>query len=213
MTEGSGPVPYAAAARSLLRDTVIDAVDGLARARGWSATTMTDVARAAGVSRQTLYNEFGSKDGLAVAMSAAQTEWFLGRIQDELDQHPDDPIAGIRAAIRFTLDAGADDPMLKATLSSARGASDLLPLLTTRSAPMISQARRLLVRFLHQHHPRLSATYLGDVADTLVRATLSHLVAPAPDELAAERLHRVARHLVRTPPAAAAGTPRARAWR
>ena len=52
MTEGSGPVPYAAAARSLLRDTVIDAVDGLARARGWSATTMTDVARAAGVSRR-----------------------------------------------------------------------------------------------------------------------------------------------------------------
>jgi hypothetical protein len=67
------------------------------------------------------------------------------------------------------------------------------------------------VRFLHQHHPRLTATYLGDVADTLVRATLSHLVAPAPDELAAERLHRVARHLVRTPPVV--GAPRARAWR
>ncbi|MGQ5228634.1 helix-turn-helix domain-containing protein, partial [Streptomyces sp. yara] len=36
--------------------------------RPWSAVRMVDVAAAAGVSRQTLYNEFGSKDGLARAL-------------------------------------------------------------------------------------------------------------------------------------------------
>src|SRR5436305_195913 len=107
-----------------VRERVIEAAREIVIAGDWGRTRMTDVAARAGVSRQTLYNEFGSKDGLAVAMSAAQTEWFLGRISAELDQHPDDPIAGIRAAISFTLDAGADDPMLKEALSSARGANE-----------------------------------------------------------------------------------------
>src|SRR3546814_14886266 len=33
--------------------------------RDWSSITLTDVARAAGISRQTIYNEFGSRQGLA----------------------------------------------------------------------------------------------------------------------------------------------------
>src|SRR4051794_8130667 len=85
-----------------VRQRVLDAAREIVIAGDWGRTRMGDVASRAGVSRQTLYNEFGSKDGLAVAMSVAQTEWFLGRTQAELDAHPDDPIAGIRAAVTFT---------------------------------------------------------------------------------------------------------------
>src|SRR3954467_13988396 len=111
-----------------VRQRILDAARDIVVAGDWGRARMADVAAPAGVSRQTLYNEFGTKDGLALALSAAQTEWFLGRIQAELDEHPDDPIAGIRAAITFTLDAGADDPMLNATLSNAPRATQLLPL-------------------------------------------------------------------------------------
>src|SRR5690349_24634269 len=33
--------------------------------RDWSSITLSDVAKAAGISRQTIYNEFGSRQGLA----------------------------------------------------------------------------------------------------------------------------------------------------
>ncbi|HZU48205.1 MAG TPA: helix-turn-helix domain-containing protein, partial [Mycobacterium sp.] len=58
-------VPYAEASRALLRDSVLDAMRELLLTRDWSAITLADVARAAGISRQTIYNEFGSRQGLA----------------------------------------------------------------------------------------------------------------------------------------------------
>src|SRR6202012_4925171 len=58
-------MPYAEASRALLRDSVLDAMRELLLTRDWSAITLSDVARAAGISRQTIYNEFGSRQGLA----------------------------------------------------------------------------------------------------------------------------------------------------
>src|ERR1700720_742569 len=58
-------IPYAEASRVLLRDSVLDAMRDLLLTRDWSAITLSDVARAAGISRQTIYNEFGSRQGLA----------------------------------------------------------------------------------------------------------------------------------------------------
>jgi AcrR family transcriptional regulator len=158
------------------------------------------VASRAGVSRQTLYNEFGSKDGLAVAMSVAQTEWFLGRTQAELDAHPDDPIAGIRAAVTFTLQAGADDPLLKAALSGARGSNDLLPLLTTRAEPLLTASRRQLTSYLNEHWPQLAHRDVSVVADSLIRLTVSHLVLPlSPSETVAEQLAELAARALHLP--------------
>ncbi len=48
-----------------MRDSVLDAMRDLLLTRDWSAITLSDVARAAGISRQTIYNEFGSRQGLA----------------------------------------------------------------------------------------------------------------------------------------------------
>ncbi len=183
-----------------VRQRILDAARDIVVAGDWGRTRMTEVAARAGVSRQTLYNEFGTKDGLAVAMSAAQTEWFLSRIQAELDEHPDDPIAGIRAAVSFTLDAGADDPMLKATLSSARGASELLPLLTTRAEPLLTSSRRVLTAYLTDHWPSLPYRDVALVADSLIRLTVSHLVLPlAPSETVADQLAELAARALHLP--------------
>ncbi|MFH8613913.1 TetR/AcrR family transcriptional regulator [Streptomyces sp. NPDC017979] len=45
--------------------------------RPWSAVRMVDVAAAAGVSRQTLYNEFGGKDGLARALVRREADAYF----------------------------------------------------------------------------------------------------------------------------------------
>src|SRR5690606_30847838 len=58
-------VPYAEASRVLLRDSILDGMRDLLLTRDWSSITLSDVAKAAGISRQTIYNEFGSRQGLA----------------------------------------------------------------------------------------------------------------------------------------------------
>ncbi len=198
--------------RLKVRDRALDTAADALLEQGWQQVRLAELARRAGISRATLHRLFGGKTGLASALVGREVDRVLGEVARALDQGPTWE-TGLLAALRTALRVRDHHPVLEAVLESPHGDTGLLPLLTTRSASIIGQARRLLVRFLHEHHPRLTATYLGDVADTVVRATLSHLVSPAPDELAAERVHRVARHLVRTPPVPAVGAPRARAGR
>ena len=58
-------ITYAEASRVLLRDSILDGMRDLLLSRDWSSITLSDVAGAAGISRQTIYNEFGSRQGLA----------------------------------------------------------------------------------------------------------------------------------------------------
>ena len=196
--------------RLKVRDRALDTAAAALLEQGWPQVRLAELARQAGISRATLHRLFGGKSGLAGALVGREVDRVLAEVARALDQGPTWE-TGLLAALRTAVRARDHHPVLDAVLESPHDDTGLLPLLTTRSAPIVGQARRLLVRFLHKHHPRLTATYLGDVADTLVRATMSHLVAPVPDELAAERLHRVARHLVRTPPVPAVGAARARA--
>ena len=78
----AGPRRFADASRRLLRSTVFEALDALAAERPWTAITMAEIARAAGVSRQTLYNEFGSRDDLAQAYVLWASEQFLVQIEE-----------------------------------------------------------------------------------------------------------------------------------
>jgi AcrR family transcriptional regulator len=171
------------------RDALLAAARNVVVAGDWERIPLAQLAGRAGVSRQTLYKEFGSKDGLAQALSAHETEIFLGELATVLEAHPDDPVAGARAAVAHTLRVGADDPLLKAILSNARGASELLPLLTTRAEPLLESSRKLLTGYLTGHWPHLTTRDVALVADAVIRLTVSHLVLPlAPIERTADDL-------------------------
>ncbi|MEN3318831.1 MAG: hypothetical protein V7643_2232, partial [Mycobacterium sp.] len=47
-------IPYAEASRVLLRDSILDGMRELLLTRDWSSITLSDVAMAAGISRQTI---------------------------------------------------------------------------------------------------------------------------------------------------------------
>ncbi|MFI5427330.1 TetR/AcrR family transcriptional regulator [Aeromicrobium sp. UC242_57] len=57
-----------------VRIRLLDAAHGIIESDGWNTVTMARIAEVAGVSRQTVYNEFGTKHGLAeqLAMRAAR---------------------------------------------------------------------------------------------------------------------------------------------
>src|SRR5438309_8991502 len=116
---------------SRVRSALLDAAYDAAVSGDWARTRMADVARSAGVSRQTLYNEFGSKDALAQAMAMREVEQFIAGTEAALEESsPDDPIQAVRASALYTLKQAADNPLLKAALIDDD--SSLLSFLTTR---------------------------------------------------------------------------------
>ena len=63
----SARTPYPEAARELLRQTLFGAARDRLEQQAWSEITMSDIAASAGVSRQTLYKEFGNRNEFGLA--------------------------------------------------------------------------------------------------------------------------------------------------
>jgi AcrR family transcriptional regulator len=185
---------YADTAKAQMRQTILDAAYDLVVARGWSAARMADIASAVGLSRQTLYNEFGSKDGLAREVVLRETRRFLDGITAVLDEHTE-PQQAVEAAALFTIEGASDNPLLKAILTSTDEDGphqELLALLTTRSEPVLLTAQSVLVEHLRGEWPELDPDDVADAAEVAVRLVLSHLVLPTdPAEVVARRLGRV----------------------
>ncbi len=93
-------VPYREAARQLLRETLLDAARSLLTERPWSQITMADIASRAGVSRQTLYNELGSREQFAQTFVLREAQRFIEAVQQAIDAHLDDPTAALAAALQ-----------------------------------------------------------------------------------------------------------------
>ena len=55
--------------------------------KDWSAVTLADVARTAGVSRQTIYNEFGSRQGLAQGYALRLADRLVDDVSRAIDAH------------------------------------------------------------------------------------------------------------------------------
>ena len=177
------------------RESLLDAAAEAALGVGWDRARMADVAAAAGVSRQTLYYEFGSKDGLAQAVAMRETERYLAGASAARVDHEGTPAEAVAAAAAYTLTAAADNPLLKAVLTDDTGS--MLPFITTRAEAILGVARDHLVAYLSGHWPALPADEVALVADVVTRLTFSHLVLPRgrPQEAAAGIAHLVDRLL------------------
>lgn len=169
------------------RDLLLDAAaEAVLSGPAWDKLRMVDVARAAGVSRQTLYYEFGSKDALAQALAMREAERYMQGADAAMVGHEGSPGEAVGAATAFTLTEAASNPLLKAVLTDDSGG--LLPFLTTRSEALLAAARERSSAYLSEHWPGLPHERVLLVADAVNRLTLSHLVLPGgpPDQVAAD---------------------------
>ena len=170
-----------------LRDRIIAAARQVTTEDGWADLTMQRLASVVGVSRQTIYNEVGNKEALAEAIVLDELGRFLAVVEDAFVAHPDDVVDAIRAAVTGVLEHAVDNDVLRAAVSSSHGAdSDLLPLLTTRSAALLGVARDVVHKHVSQHDLDLPAARLDAAIDVVVRVVLSHVMQPsaAPSETA-----------------------------
>jgi AcrR family transcriptional regulator len=188
---------------SPVRAALLDAAYDAAVGPGWAAVRMADVAAAAGVSRQTLYAEFGTKDGLAQALALREAARFVDGAEAVLTGHEGTPSEAVGATVEWTLRIARQDPLLKAVLTDDGTGDGLLPFLTTRSDALLRAVTERHVAYLSSHWPDLPVDDLELVADTLVRLTVSHIVTPAgPADVTARSIaHLVDRLLPGGPPA------------
>ncbi|KNE82520.1 MULTISPECIES: TetR/AcrR family transcriptional regulator [Streptomyces] len=184
---------YRESVRSLLKERILDAAYERVTAEGWDRLKMTRIATTAGVSRQTVYTEYGSKAAIGQALVMREVERFLTGIQDQLLAHPGDMRAAITAAIGYTLRTAADNPLLKAILTSSRGGDeDLLTHLTTRSEPLLDTAIGMLTAYTAEVWAEIDAHSRELAVEAVVRLTVSHLVQPVlPPDLSAERIAEI----------------------
>jgi AcrR family transcriptional regulator len=163
--------------RQLLRDRLLDAGRDQLSDRTWAQVTMADIAAAAGVSRQTLYNEFGSRDEFAQALVIREGSRFLDAVEQAIAEHARDPLAALTAALERFLTIAHHDPFVRLLLGDD-GTGGLLPMVTTQSRPVLDWAGARLVGAISATWPGVAADDVASLADLLVRLAISHVAAP-----------------------------------
>ncbi|MET8685663.1 TetR/AcrR family transcriptional regulator [Streptomyces sp. NPDC004732] len=176
------------------RESLLDAAYTALARRPWPGVRMVDVAATAGVSRQTLYNEFGSKDGLARALLRRETDGYLHGVERALaeEREPADRLAAVAA---WTVGAARTNVLVRAALtgcwserlpapSRAAGSTSSVPAQRRADAGVPSAGELLaLVRdrtvLALGGRGRVRDPDLARACESAVRLALSYVVAPA----------------------------------
>jgi AcrR family transcriptional regulator len=183
-------VPYAEASRVLLRDLVLDAMRDLLGSKDWSSITLADVAKVAGISRQTIYNEFGSRQGLAQGYALRLADRLVDAVDFAINSNVGDIDAAFLQGFHSFFTESASDPLVISLLTGV-AKPDLLQIITTDSAPIIARASsRLTESFMHSW-VQASEEDAGVLARAIVRLAMSYVSMPP------EADHDVARDLAR----------------
>ncbi|MEI5673340.1 MULTISPECIES: TetR/AcrR family transcriptional regulator [unclassified Nocardioides] len=162
------------------RERVVAAAVAMTVEIGWSQVTMAKLADRVGVSRQTVYNEIGTKPGLAEAMILRELARFLDVVSAAFDEHPDDLVEAIRASARGVLEHAHDNLLLHAVVSATHGAdTELLPLLTTHGESLLAAAKGVVATRLAPYDVGPAGDRLDAAIDMVVRVVLSHVMQPS----------------------------------
>lgn len=102
---------------------------------------MVDVAVTAGVSRQTLYNEFGSKEGLARALVRREADGYLVGVDRALTSHGD-ARERLTATAEWTTASARENALVRAMLTGCWGERLPSPTLSAVSSSSAVPAQR-----------------------------------------------------------------------
>jgi len=174
----SARTPYPQAARELLRQTLFGAARDQLEQRAWSEITMSDIAAAAGVSRQTLYKEFGNRNEFGLAFVIHVGEHFLDEVEEAVHQHLDDPRAAVGAALELFLSTAGEDPLIRILLSDD-GTGGMLPFVTTQGMPVVQWATARLGSTIEVGWPQAPKADVLLLSEALVRLAISYITAPS----------------------------------
>ncbi|BDY30385.1 TetR family transcriptional regulator [Mycolicibacterium mageritense DSM 44476 = CIP 104973] len=170
-------IPYAEASRVLLRDSILDGMRDLLLTRDWSAITLSHVAQAAGISRQTIYNEFGSRQGLAEGYAMRLADRLVDAVDEAINHNVGQVHAAFLEGFRAFFVESAADPLVISLLTGA-SKPDLLQIITTGSGPIIARCSERLTGTFQNSWMKASDEDAGVLARAIVRLAMSYVSMP-----------------------------------
>ncbi|MCW2830320.1 MAG: TetR family transcriptional regulator [Aeromicrobium sp.] len=174
-----------------VRVRLLDAAQSVIEETGWSTVTMAGIGARAGVSRQTVYNEFGTKHGLAEQLALRELQRFLAVVQDRMAGETE-IVGGIRAACEGVLLLGEESLLVRSIVGAApdQHDTDFLTILTTESGEIVEAAVAVVRQCVVDLYPPtpFSEAELVVAVEIVVRLVLSAITRPSkpPHEAAAD---------------------------
>jgi AcrR family transcriptional regulator len=163
--------------REQLRDCVLEAMREELLTKDWSAITLADVARTAGVSRQSIYNEFGSRQGLAQGYALRLADRLVDAVGGAIEGNIGDVHAAFLSGFRAFFADSAADPLVISMLSGA-AKPDLLQIITIDSGPIITHCSRRLAEAFLESWVNADTADAGVLARAIVRLAISYVSMP-----------------------------------
>ncbi|MFJ9379336.1 TetR/AcrR family transcriptional regulator [Streptomyces sp. NPDC101455] len=184
--------------RRSIRESVLNVAFDMHSDGTWERTSMRNIAIAAGVSRQTLYDQFGDRTGVTRALLGRETDRLLDGVDQRWRQVRENGAAAgdcLAAAMNQLLAASHSHPLLREVLTGRdpglAGTNGGLGL-----AGVITELCRRLGYAVGTYGQPARPDQLRAV-EILVRVTLSYLLVPAePHQQARIQIEHAARTLL-----------------
>lgn len=144
----------------------------------WGEVTLEAVANRAGVSRQTLYNDFGSRNGLAIAYTEGMVDTYLDLVDEAMVAAPD-LAAGIESMVRLLLEATTADPLVQ-RVQKGNAHHDLVRIVTADSGPLLDRIAGRLRDGLLRRWPDVEPRRAEAGAVVMARFGLGLVTMPPP---------------------------------
>jgi len=157
---------------------ILDATLATMADHGIARLSLEDVARRAGLSRQTVYRYFPSKSDLVQATVLREEQVFIANMVSAAGRQRDLEPA-LRAAIEAAMRTGQAHALLNRLLATEP--ESLVALVTTDRGPVLSAARQALEEILGGWLPRVPKARLLLAADAVARLLVSYVVNPPAD--------------------------------
>jgi AcrR family transcriptional regulator len=171
---------------------ILDATLATMGDHGVARLTLEDVAKRAGLSRQTVYRYFPSKGELLEATVLREEKIFIANMKTAAGRQRELEPA-LRAAIEAALRTGQAHVLLNRLMATEPTA--LVALVTTDRGPVLSAARQALEDILAGWLPKAPKARLGMAADAVARLLVSYVMNP-PADPPAQVANRLAQLLV-----------------
>jgi AcrR family transcriptional regulator len=160
------------------RGVILDAALSEMTRTGLRKLSLVEVARVAGVSRQTVYRYFRDRDELVAAVVRRDVEATLAATRAAIAGIGDLRQA-LQVGIAVVLRRAREHPVLDALLASE--ADVLIPFLSSPGSPVLRVALPMLEELVATRLPTLPVGRLRIFADAVARILVSYTVMP-PDQ-------------------------------
>ena len=159
------------------RTAVFAALGEVLTEKPWRKVRLEEVAQRAGVSRQTIYNDFGSRYGLAEAYAYGVADALCDLIAGDMAARADDPRAALESGLRMFFEATSADPLIR-RVQEGEAHEDLMRLVTSDSGPLLTHIADRLAASISQVWPGVDADVTRTLARTIARLAISYVALP-----------------------------------